>query len=205
MTSNPFDFDGFHVPFLYSTNGEVIWHRDVRSDLNRSRQLAGFHTPEALQEFLSRDLDQSIHALMSLRENDYLYPFQREANVAIERAIANHKRQMLLAMATGTGKTLTMVNEVYRLMKSGVAKRILFLVDRRALASQAVQAFASFQPEPNKNFSKIYEIYHQRFHREDLEGEKFDLQVLPNAYLERPRLGHAFIYVSTIQRMTINL
>jgi len=53
---------------------------------------------------------------------------------------------MLVAMATGTGKTFTMVNEVYRLMKSGVAKRILFLVDRRALAAQAVRAFASFDP-----------------------------------------------------------
>ena len=36
LTSNPFDFNGFHVPFLYSTNGEVIWHHDVRYPLNRS-------------------------------------------------------------------------------------------------------------------------------------------------------------------------
>ena len=55
---------------------------------------------------------------------------------------------MLVAMATGTGKTFTTVNQVYRLMKSGVARRILFLVDRRALAAQAVNAFASFEPEP---------------------------------------------------------
>ena len=40
-----------------------------------------------------------------------------------------------------------MVNEFYRLMKTGVAKRILFLVDRRALAAQAVKAFASFEPD----------------------------------------------------------
>ena len=50
---------------------------------------------------------------------------------------------MLVAMATGTGKTFTIVNQIYRLMKSGVAKRILFLVDRRALAAQAVRAFAA--------------------------------------------------------------
>jgi type I restriction enzyme R subunit len=75
-------------------------------------------------------------------------------------------------MATGTGKTLTMVNEVYRLMKCGVAKRILFLVDRRALAAQAVRAFASFDPEPNQKFDKIYEVYSQRFHREDFEEEE---------------------------------
>ena len=53
---------------------------------------------------------------------------------------------MLVAMATGTGKTFTIVNQIYRLMKSGVAKRVLFLVDRRALAAQAVRAFTSFEP-----------------------------------------------------------
>ena len=113
---------------------------------------------------------------------------------------------MLVAMATGTGKTFTMVNETYRLMKSGVAKRILFLVDRRALAAQAVRAFASFEPEPNQKFNKIYEVYSQRFHREDFgEDEKFDPNVLPNAYLTNPSPGSAFVYVTTIQRMTINL
>ena len=55
-------------------------------------------------------------------------PYQKEANDAIEQVIAKRKRQMLVAMATGTGKTFTLVNEIYRLMKSGVARRILFLV-----------------------------------------------------------------------------
>jgi type I restriction enzyme, R subunit len=63
--------------------------------------------------------------------NDHpmLRPYQFETNAAVEQAAADRKRQMLLAMATGTGKTFTMVNQVYRFMKSGVAKRILFLVD----------------------------------------------------------------------------
>lgn len=207
LGSSPFDFNGFHVPFLYSTNGEVIWHHDVRHALNRSHQIAAFHSPEALREFLERDTEAAADALLSL-PNDHtrLRPYQREANAAIERAIENRKRQMLVAMATGTGKTFTMVNEVYRLMKSGAAKRILFLVDRRALAAQAVRAFASFEPELNKKFNKIYEVYHQRFHREDFgEDEKFDPNVLPNSYLTAPKPGHAFVYVSTIQRMTVNL
>ena len=38
-TGNPFNFEGYHVPFLYSTNGEVIWHHDVRRPLNRSRRI----------------------------------------------------------------------------------------------------------------------------------------------------------------------
>src|SRR5215470_6787010 len=80
---------------------------------------------------------------------------------------------MLVAMATGTGKTFTLVNQVYRLMKSGVGRRILFLVDRRALAAQAVNAFASFEPEPGLKFDKIYEVYSRRFRREDLgEGAR---------------------------------
>ncbi len=207
ITSNPFDFNGFHVPFLYSTNGEVIWHHDVRRPLNRSHQVAAFHTPEALREFLARDIEAATELVLA-RPNDHprLRPYQREANAAIEQAIANRKKQMLVAMATGTGKTFTMVNEVYRLMKSGVAKRILFLVERRALAAQAVRAFASFEPEPNQKFDKIYEVYSQRFHREDFDqDEKFDPKVLPNSYLTNPKAGHAFVYVSTIQRMTVNL
>jgi type I restriction enzyme R subunit len=91
-------------------------------------------------------------------------------------------------------------------MKSDVAKRVLFLVDRRALAAQAVKAFASFEAEPGLKFNQIYEIYHQQFHKGDLaEDDKFDPKVLPNGYLTKPKPGHAFVYVSTIQRMTINL
>jgi hypothetical protein len=97
---------------------------------------------------------------------------------------------------------VTLVNQAYRLMKSGVARRILFLVDRRALAAQAVNAFAAFEPEPGLKFDKIYEVYSQRFRREDLgEDQKFDAKVLPASYLLNPPPGHAFVYVCTIQRM----
>src|SRR5206468_1142764 len=135
-----------------------------------------------------------------------LRPYQRDANDAIEAAIAGRKRQMLVAMATGTGKTFTLVNEVYRLMKSGLARRILFLVDRRALAAQAVRAFASFEPEPGLKFDQIYEMYSQRFFRDDLDpDEKFDPKSLPTSYLTEPRPSLAFLYISTIQRMEMNL
>lgn len=63
LTPSRFNFDGFHVPFLYSTNGEIIWHRDVRGALNRSRQIAAFHTPDALREFLARDADDAARVL----------------------------------------------------------------------------------------------------------------------------------------------
>ena len=206
-TSNPLNFRGYRVPFLYSTNGEVIWHHDIRHPLSRSRRVSHFHTPAALTERLQQDFAQACERVGAMpNDHPLLRPYQFEANTAVEQAVADRKRQMLLAMATGTGKTFTMVNQVYRLMKSGVAKRILFLVDRRALAAQAVRAFASFEAEPGLKFDKIYEVYSQRFQRDDLdEDEKFDPKVLPASYLLDPKPGHAFVYVCTIQRMTINL
>ena len=203
----PFNFNGYRVPFLYSTNGEVFWFHDVRHKLNRSRKVAGFHSPSALLEMLSRDVEmESDWFGRNPNQHPRLRPYQIDANTAIEEAIVKRKRQMLVAMATGTGKTFTLVNEVYRLLKSGVGKRVLFLVDRRALAAQAVGAFASFEPEPSKKFDKIYEVYSQRFQKDDLEeGEKFDPKVLPKSYLENPQPKHAFVYVCTIQRMAINL
>jgi len=207
LTDSPFNFQGYRVPFLYSTNGEVIWHSDIRHPLNRSRQIAHFHTPNALIELMEQNFDSSCAGLLNMpNDNARTRPYQREANEAIEKAIADRKRHMLVAMATGTGKTYVMVNEIYRLMESGVAKRILFLVDRRALAAQAVRAFASFEAQPNKKFDKIYEVYSQRFRREDLDDSaKFDPKVLPSSYLTDPHAGLAFVYVSTIQRMTVNL
>ncbi len=207
LGDSPFNYRGFRVPFLYSTNGEGIWHHDIRHELSRSHVVTQFHTPEALIERLQKDSDAACQTLLlTLNNHPRLRPYQIEANAAIEKAIADQKQQMLVAMATGTGKTFTLVNEAYRLMKSGAAKRILFLVDRRALAAQAVLAFASHEPEPGLKFDKIYEVYSQRFQRGDFdEDQKFDPKVLPTAYLTNPNASHAFVYVSTIQRMTINL
>jgi type I restriction enzyme, R subunit len=197
----------YRVPFLYSTNGEVVWFHDVRHPLNLSRRVATFHTPSALREMLGRDFDRQSRDLNELPFRHHrLRGYQWEANAAIELAIADRKRRMLLAMATGTGKTYTLVHEIYRLMKSGVARRVLFLVDRRALAAQAARAFASFDPEPGLKFNQIYEVYTQRFQREDFDDdEPFNPNVMPNAYLTDPKPGHAFVFICTIQRLAINL
>ena len=149
----------YGVPFLYSTNGEQIWFHDVRREHNRSRWVARLPHARRAERDARRDFDAELATLAGLIQNARLRPYQVEANAAIEQAIAERKRKMLVAMATGTGKTLTTVNEIYRLMKSGVARRVLFLVDRRALAAQAVRAFASFEAEPGLKFDKIYEVY----------------------------------------------
>ncbi len=207
VSGSPFNFGGLRCPFLYSTNGEVIWFHDVRHPLNRSRRVAAFHTAGALREQLDRDLDGACEKLAAMSNSgNRLRPYQREANAAVEKAIAERKRNLLVAMATGTGKTFTFVNEIYRLMKSGVAKRVLFLVDRRALAAQAVRAFSAFEAEPGQKFDHVYEVYSSRFQKEDFgDDEKFEPKIMPQRYLTDPQAGHAFVYVATIQRMAIHV
>jgi len=109
-------------------------------------------------------------------------------------------------MATGTGKTFLTVSLFYRLLESKRFKRILFLVDRRALAAQAVREFAAFTTPQGNKFDQEYEVYSQRFQKEDFEDDDaFDPKVLSNSYLTSPDETKTFVYVSTIQRMTINL
>jgi type I restriction enzyme, R subunit len=207
LGDTPYNFGGLRAPFLYATSGEVTWFHDVRHPLNRSRKVAQFHTPSALAELLGRDFDAECQRLAAIpHDHPRLRPYQKEANAKVEEAIAARKRNLLVAMATGTGKTFTCVNQIYRLMKSGVARRVLFLVDRRALAAQAVRAFSSFEVEPGKKFDQVYEVYSARFQAEDFgEEERFDPKVLPQGYLTDPKPSHAFVYVCTIQRMAINL
>ena len=88
VTDSPFNFRGYRVPFLYSTNGEVLWFHDVRRPLNRSRRIAAFHTPTALQEMLGKDFDAACSWFSAHPNNDpSLRPYQVEANTAIEQAI----------------------------------------------------------------------------------------------------------------------
>ena len=196
----------YGVPLLYSSNGEVIWHLDVRDEKNLSRKISNFHTPTALLELSNRRLlnDDTFNSLNI--ENDKLRDYQVKAIEAIENGIVERKRAMLLAMATGTGKTFTLVSLIYRLLETKQFKRILFLVDRRALAAQAVREFGSFTTPMGNKLDQEYEVYSQRFRKEDFgEDEPYNPKVLPTKYLTEPDATKTFVYVSTIQRMTINL
>ncbi|MFO7902233.1 MAG: DEAD/DEAH box helicase family protein [Pirellulaceae bacterium] len=120
ISDSPFNFRGFRAPFLFSTNGEVVYFQDVRNELELSRKIADFYTPSGLAELISTDVEASYDRLRQLPNNhSWLRPYQGEANEAVEQSIIARKRQMLVAMATGTGKTFTTVNQIYRLMKSG--------------------------------------------------------------------------------------
>ena len=117
-----------------------------------------------------------------------LRPYQKKAIEAVETAIAKGKRAMLVAMATGTGKTFMTVAQIYRLLESKAIRRVLFLVDRRALAAQAVREFAAFNTPKGLKFDQEYEVFSQRFHREDFDDDKpFDPKVLPGSYLTAPQ------------------
>lgn len=200
------EWNQYRVPFLYSSNGELIYYLDIRDSKNLSRQIYSFHTPEAMESLFNAKKDTAWQWLNNKPINTPgLRPYQKQAIQAFENNLGEGKRLMLLAMATGTGKTFTTVNLVYRMLASGYAKRILFLVDRKSLAAQAVTAFASFDTPRNIKFKDEYELYSQRFKKEDFEGEAYDPTVLPNTYLTNPDGTKTFLYICTIQRMAINL
>jgi type I restriction enzyme R subunit len=202
------NWDGYRVPFLYASNGETIWYLDARQEKKRQRKVSNFHTATALESFFTTDIAPAHKRLKenSLDNIERLREYQKRAIANIEDGIIDGKREMLVAMATGTGKTYMTVSQVYRLLDSKVARRILFLVDRRALAAQAVREFSAFNTPRGNKFNQEYEVYSQRFKREDFEDdEPFNPKVLPTEYLTNPSNTHTFVYVSTIQRMTINL
>lgn len=206
--SAPSNWHGFRVPFLYSSNGEVHWFIDVRYDKAISRQISNLHPPAALIDMTACDQEKALAWLQSNPISDIarLRPYQQRALVDTEDALSKRRRALLVAMATGTGKTFTLAALLYRLLASGYARRILFLVDRKALAAQAVRELAAFSTPHGRKFDQEYEVYSQRFQRDDFdENEPFDPKVLPELYLTRPDGTQTFVYICTIQRMAINL
>jgi len=202
------NWDGFKVPFIYATNGEIIWHADVRTGIYSARRISQFHSPDGLREKLNSNHALAYSWLIDNPSSQIgrLRYYQRDAIESIESEARKGRREMLVAMATGTGKTFFTVAQIYRLLESKLARRILFLVDRKALAAQAVREFSSFNTIHGRKFNQEYEIYSQRFRREDFgDDEPFDPKVLPNEYLTAPDDSQTFVYVSTIQRMAINL
>ena len=158
----------FQVPFIYSTNGRPyhrqlltksgIWFRDVRNTVNASKALPVWHQPEELLTKLKSNPEKA-HEWLKANTLDRLglRYFQEEAVLAVEEAIEKGQQNMLLTMATGTGKTRTAIAIMYRLIQSGRFNRILFLVDRTALGNQAIDSFddTRINDEP---FNSIFDI-----------------------------------------------
>jgi type I restriction enzyme, R subunit len=202
------DWNGFRVPFLYASNGALIWHVDTRAEKPVSRTISDFHTPSALEASFAHDTAAAKSYLLDtpIEQIGRLRPYQRDCIFAVEKAIMAGRHDMMVAMATGTGKTFLTVAQVYRLLESKLVRRILFLVDRKALAAQAVREFNAFNTPKGNKFIQEYEVYSQRFQREDFgDDAPFDPKALPNEYLTAPTAAHTFVYISTIQRMARNL
>ena len=159
----------YHIPFVYSCNGRPFnkqlaelsgtWFRDTRKPSNAKRPLQQFHSPDGLIDKLKRSREEA-EKLLQQEGFDYLglRDYQQKAIVAVESALEQDKTQCLLAMATGTGKTRTIIGLMYRFLKAERFKRILFLVDRTALGTQACDSFDEAKLEQNKVLSSIYNI-----------------------------------------------
>jgi type I restriction enzyme R subunit len=159
----------FEVPFVYSSNGRPFvkqspeasgtWFRDARHPANLSKPLQGFHSPAGLLDLLTRSKEQA-HQRLEAEAVGYLQlrDYQNKAIHAVENALVQGSTTCLLAMATGTGKTRTIIGLIYRFLKAERFKRILFLVDRTALGQQALDAFNEAPLEHNLPLSKIYNI-----------------------------------------------
>jgi len=77
-------FGEFYIPFIYSTNGKSIWFQDLRSQQNLPREVAAFHTPEAISEMLGRDQASSLNRLINAPiDRTTLWPFQVEAKFGV--------------------------------------------------------------------------------------------------------------------------
>jgi len=204
VPANVGEWNGIRVPFLYATNGEVIWHADERHPQTHSSQVATLPSPAALEDRWTRDVAAAVVRLKGTPT--YHLPrirsYQERCITAVEARLMTGHRDLLVAMATGTGKTYLTVAQVFRLLESRFARRILFLVDRKALAAQAVREFNAFTTPNNFKFTQEYEVFSQRFQREDFgDDEPFDPKVLPQEHLTAPRSSLTFVYVCTIQRM----
>jgi type I restriction enzyme, R subunit len=154
--------DDRSLPFLYESNGAEIYFTDTRDPVPRSRKLFGFHRPETLAGW-TRDLlslRQRLRTMPPLEPGN-LWRVQVEAIHNVETSLAHNRPRALVQMATGSGKTYMAINLVYRLIKHASARRVLFLVDRTNLGTQAERAFHAFDtPDDGRKFSELYNIQH---------------------------------------------
>ena len=161
-------WDKFKVPFVFSANGRSylkqietesgIWFRDTRRTANHRRALVGWPTPDGLSGQLEIDQDAATAALKEL-PFEFGFPlrdYQQAAIKAVEAALAAERRSMLLAMATGTGKTKLAIALLYRLLATKRFRRICFVVDRSALGDQAEDEFTTTKIVSGKAFADIF-------------------------------------------------
>lgn len=165
----------YKVPFLFVCNGREyikeledrsgVHFLDCRKSTNHPKALQGWYSPEKLQSMLEENIEEANEHLNFLSYDILKDPdgvglrdYQVEAIKAAENVIIEGRSSALLTMATGTGKTRTVLGLIYRLLVTKRFKRILFLVDRTALGDQAQEAFDQVKIENLMPLGKIYNI-----------------------------------------------
>ena len=175
--------DNTPLRFLFEATGQIIRFTENADPAPRSREIFHFFKPETLaawvaqHETLRRRLTEQMPELLERN----LRGCQISAVTALENSLAQNKPRALVHMATGAGKTFTAITSVYRLLKFGGAKRILFLVDTRNLGKQAHQEFMAYTPpDDGRKFTELYNV--QRLASPSIDP-------------------HSQVCISTIQRM----
>lgn len=169
------------LPFAYISTGEVTVFINMLDPHPRTRAIFTFHRPETLREWLTTDTldawlkqsggfytraDDTKPSTLRARLRAMppvslpgLWPNKVQAIVNLEKSLFDDRARALIQMATGSGKTLLAVTEIYRLVKFGGARRVLFLVDRANLGEQAEKEFQGFRtPDDNRKFTELYNV-----------------------------------------------
>lgn len=186
------------IPFAYSSNGDGFMEHDFLTGEERSISMEDFPAPDALYarfkaganhgEGLTQQEESIIRQPFYSGQNTYPPRYyQRNAVNRTLDAIARGQDRILLVMATGTGKTYTAFQIVYRLLKSGMKKKILYLADRNILVDQSIQQdFAPLEKTIHKvNFVKddpltitsheiFFSLYQQLAGKDDDDTEDGD-------------------------------
>lgn len=161
------------LPFRFEANGKQTQFTDSRDPEPRARNVFHFPSPERLRSLLTKaegEQDTLRRRLTALPETSPLAEFmapaakplracQHEAITNLETSLARGDQRALIHMATGAGKTFTAITQVYRLIKFAKLRRVLFLVDRKSLGTQAEGEFKDYQPpDDGRLFSQIYNL-----------------------------------------------
>src|SRR5437773_5578333 len=141
------------LPFAYESPGVETQFTNQLDPSPKSRNVFAFHKPETLLEWVQSETQLNTR-LANLPTTDQmptgnLWSAQIEAIGNLEKSLAANKRRALIQMATGSGKTYTAVNFVYRLIKLAGARRVLFLVDRGNLGDQTLKDWSSSVKTPS--------------------------------------------------------
>lgn len=175
--------DNAPLRFLFEATGKIIRFTDGADPVPRSREIFHFFKPETLAAWLAQPetLRRRLAEQMPALPERNLRDCQISAVTGLEKSLALNKPRALVHMATGAGKTFTAITSIYRLLKFGGAKRILFLVDTRNLGKQAHQEFMAYTPpDDGRKFTELYNV--QRLASPNIDP-------------------HSQVCISTIQRM----